>query len=88
VTVVRNINEAIKQRSEDLDRGRVPRMFRAESELKQAFDSADAVVVPEPWWRTLQVDWSAAGMFVSDTMQDDIGGGGGVPRCMNATLAP
>ncbi len=75
VTVVRNINEAIKQREVKIwIEGEVSECFELESELKQAFGFKDAVVVPEPVVQeniTKSIG-TAAGMFVSDTMQDDM----------------
>ena len=49
VTVVRNINEAIKQREVKIwIEGEVTDCFELEGELKKAFGFKDAVVVPEP----------------------------------------
>ena len=75
VTVVRNINEAIKQREVKIwIEGEVSECFELESELKRAFGFKEAVVVPEP---VLPVNITksigvAAGMYVSDALTDDM----------------
>src|ERR1043165_6086883 len=49
VTVVRNINEAIKQREVKIwIEGEVSECFELEGALKKAFGFKDAIVVPEP----------------------------------------
>ena len=49
VTVVRNINEAIRQREVKIwIEGEVSECFELEAQLKQAFGFKEAVVVPEP----------------------------------------
>ena len=49
VTVVRNINEAIKQREVKIwIEGEVAECFELEQELKSAFALKEAVVVPQP----------------------------------------
>jgi DNA-binding transcriptional regulator LsrR (DeoR family) len=74
VTVVRNINEAIKQREVKIwITGNISDCLDLEAQLKKAFGLADAVVVPEP------ADAShigkaigfAAGMYVTDQLTDD-----------------
>ena len=80
VTVVRNINEAIKQREVKIwIEGEVAECFELEAELKRAFHLKDAVVVPEP---TLPENVTksigvAAGMYVSDTLADNMSVGVG-----------
>ena len=75
VTVVRNINEAIKQREVKIwIEGDVSECFELEAQLKQAFGFKEAIVVPEPLspenlTKSIGV---AAGMFVSDTLRDDM----------------
>jgi DNA-binding transcriptional regulator LsrR (DeoR family) len=94
VTVVRNINEAIKQREVKIwIEGEVSECFELEAELKQAFGFKEAVVVPEPVnaenvRKSIGV---AAGMFVSDTLTDDmtVGVGWGATLYESlSTLAP
>ena len=94
VTVVRNINEAIKQREVKIwIEGEVSECFALEAELKQAFGFKDAVVVPEPV-RPENVTKSigvAAGMYVSDNLADDVTVGVGWGATLYeslATLAP
>ncbi len=80
VTVVRNINEAIKQREVKIwIEGEVAECFELEAELKKTFGFKDAVVVPEP---TLPENVTksigvAAGMYVSDTLADNMSVGVG-----------
>ena len=75
VTVVRNINEAIKQREVKIwIEGEVAECFELEADLKQAFGFKEAVVVPEPVipeniTKSIGV---AAGMYMSDTLADDM----------------
>jgi DNA-binding transcriptional regulator LsrR (DeoR family) len=75
VTVVRNINEAIRQREVKIwIEGDVSECFELEAELKSAFGFREAVVVPEP---VLPENVSksigvAAGMYVSDTLTEDM----------------
>ena len=74
-TVVRNINEAIKQREVKIwIEGDVSECFELEAQLKQVFGFKEAIVVPEPLspenlTKSIGV---AAGMFVSDTLRDDM----------------
>ena len=75
VTVVRNINEAIKQREVKIwIEGDVAECFALETELKRAFGFKEAIVVPEPVLpehigKAIGV---AAGIYVSDTLADDM----------------
>lgn len=75
VTVVRNINEAIKQREVKIwIEGEVAECFELEAQLKQAFGFKEAVVVPEPVTpeNVTKSIGVAAGMYISDTMSDDM----------------
>ena len=75
VTVVRNINEAIKQREVKIwIEGEVSECFELETELKQAFGFKEAVVVPEPVKPENLTNsiGAAAGMYVSEKLQDDM----------------
>ena len=75
VTVVRNINEAIKQREVKIwIEGEVAECFELEAELKRAFGFREAVVVPEPvlpenLTKSIGV---AAGMHVSEILSHDM----------------
>lgn len=75
VTVVRNINEAIKQREVKIwIEGEVAECFGLEAELKDAFGFKDAVVVPEPVMpeNVVKSIGVAAGMHVSDILSHDM----------------
>ena len=75
VTVVRNINEAIKQREVKIwIEGEVAECFELEAELKQAFGFKDAVVVPEPVMpeHVAKSVGVAAGMYISEALTDDM----------------
>ncbi len=75
VTVVRNINEAIKQREVKIwIEGEVSECFELEAQLKQAFGFKEAVVVPEPVMaeNVTKSIGVAAGMYVSDALSDDM----------------
>jgi deoxyribonucleoside regulator len=94
VTVVRNINEAIRQREVKIwIEGEVSECFELEAELKSAFGFREAVVVPEP---VLPENVSksigvAAGMYVSDSLTEDmtVGVGWGATLYESlSTLAP
>jgi DNA-binding transcriptional regulator LsrR (DeoR family) len=94
VTVVRNINEAIRQREVKIwIEGDVSECFELEAELKAAFGFREAVVVPEP---VLPENVSksigvAAGIYVSDSLTEDmtVGVGWGATLYESlATLAP
>lgn len=94
VTVVRNINEAMKQGEVKIwIEGEVSECFDLEGELKAAFGFKDAVVVPEPV-RPENITKSigvAAGIYLSDTLEDDmtVGVGWGATLYESlATLAP
>jgi deoxyribonucleoside regulator len=94
VTVVRNINEAIRQREVKIwIEGEVSECFELEAQLKQAFGFREAVVVPEPVQpeNVTKSIGVAAGMFVSDSLADDmtVGVGWGATLYESlATLAP
>ena len=94
VTVVRNIKEAIKQREVKIwIEGEVTECFKLEEDLKAAFGLRDAVVVPEPS-NSAHVTKSigvATGMYVTDSLTDDmsIGVGWGATLYESLqTLAP
>ncbi|MFT3989524.1 sugar-binding transcriptional regulator [Aestuariivirga sp.] len=75
VTVVRNINEAIRQREVKIwIEGEVAECFELETQLKQRFGFKDAVVVPEPTSpeHLPKVIGVAAGMYVSDALADNM----------------
>ncbi len=74
VTVVRNINEALKQREVKIwIDGDVPECLALELRLKKAFGLVDAVVVPEPSdpRHTARAIGAAAGMYVTDQLTDN-----------------
>jgi deoxyribonucleoside regulator len=74
VTVVRNINEALKQREVKIwITGQVAECLELEAELKQVFGFEDAVVVPEPSnpENTAKVIGNAAGMYITDQLTDN-----------------
>jgi deoxyribonucleoside regulator len=80
VTVVRNINEAIKQREVKIwIEGEVADCIQIEGELKAAFGLRDAVVVPEPTSAAgiTKAIGNAAGMFMSETLKDGMSVGVG-----------
>ena len=74
VTVVRNLNEAIKQREVKIwIEGEIAECLTLERELKSAFNLLDAHVVPEPSdpaniGKAIGV---AAGMYTTDQLTDD-----------------
>lgn len=74
VTVVRNINEALKQREVKIwITGGVAECLDLEAQLKTAFGLVDAVVVPEPA-EPAHVNKAigfAAGMYVTDQLTDN-----------------
>ena len=75
VTVVRNINEALKQREVKIwIEGEIAECFQLEEQLKQAFGLRDAVVVPEPSNAALVTKsiGVAAGMYITDSLTDDM----------------
>jgi deoxyribonucleoside regulator len=74
VTVVRNINEAMKQREVKIwITGEVAECLELEAELKEVFGFEDAVVVPEPAnpENTSRVIGNAAGMYITDQLTDN-----------------
>jgi deoxyribonucleoside regulator len=74
VTVVRNINEAVKQREVKIwITGHIAECLDLEAQLKTQFGLIDAVVVPEPSTpaNTARVIGTAAGMYVTDQLTDD-----------------
>ena len=75
VTVVRNINEALKQREVKIwITGDISDCLDLEAQLKLKYGLVDAVVVPEPAERayTGKAIGFAAGMYVSDQLTDNI----------------
>ncbi len=75
VTVVRNINEAIKQREVKIwIVGEVADCIQIERELKLAFNLQDAVVVPEPTSPAgiTKAVGTAAGMYMSEHLKDNM----------------
>ncbi len=73
VTVVRNINEAVKQRDVKIwITGHIAECLDLEAELKKRFGFVDAMVVPEPSTpaNTHKVIGTAAGMYVTDQLTD------------------
>ena len=73
VTVVRNINEAIKQREVKIwIEGEIADCIEIEDALKKAFNLQEAIVVPEPTnaANIAKSIGNAAGMFMSDTLKD------------------
>jgi deoxyribonucleoside regulator len=80
VTVVRNINEAIKQREVKIwIEGEVADCIAIEAELKVAFNLSEAIVVPETAHATniTKSIGNAAGMYISDTLKDGMSVGVG-----------
>jgi deoxyribonucleoside regulator len=94
VTVVRNINEAIKQREVKIwITGNVAECLELETQLKEKLGLVDAVVVPEPAnaENIARVVGNAAGMYVTDQLHDDfcLGVGWGATLYSSLqTLAP
>ncbi len=75
VTVVRNINEALKQREVKIwVTGGVAECLELERALKEKFGLEDAVVVPEPSDPKLvgRSIGAAAGMYVTEQLHDDM----------------
>lgn len=75
VTVVRNINEALKQREVKIwITGSVAECIDLEKQLKEAFGFVDAVVVPEPSAEANigKVIGNAAGLYVSSQLHDNM----------------
>jgi deoxyribonucleoside regulator len=74
VTVVRNINEAVKQREVKIwITGGVAECLDLEAQLKKSFGLVDAVVVPEPAEpkHLRKAIGFAAGMYVTDQITDN-----------------
>lgn len=94
VTVVRNLNEALRQREVKIwIEGEVAECLELEAELKNAFGLRDAMVVPEPTNPafTAKSIGMAAGMYITDSLTDDmsIGVGWGATLYESLqTLAP
>jgi DNA-binding transcriptional regulator LsrR (DeoR family) len=94
VTVVRNINEALKHREVKIwIEGEIAECLELEGALKQAFGLRDAMVVPEPSnpANTTKSIGIAAGMYATENMTDDmsIGVGWGATLYESLqTLAP
>lgn len=89
VTVVRNINEALKQREVKIwITGHVAECLELEAELKEAFGLVDAVVVPEPanFENTARVIGNAAGMYITDQLTDNFRLGVGWGATLYASL--
>jgi len=75
VTVIRNINEAIRQREVKIwIEGDVAECLELEAQLKAAFNLREAVVIPEPSLaaNTTKAIGVAAGMYITDTLTDDM----------------
>jgi deoxyribonucleoside regulator len=89
VTVVRNINEALKQREVKIwITGHVAECLDLEALLKEKFNLIDAVVVPEPAnpENTARVIGNAAGMYITDQLTDDFCLGVGWGATLYASL--
>jgi deoxyribonucleoside regulator len=75
VTVVRNINEAVKNRQVKIwIEGDLPDCLALEQELKSKFGFIDAIVVPEPSVpeHTAKAIGVAAGMYTTEQLADDL----------------
>jgi DNA-binding transcriptional regulator LsrR (DeoR family) len=89
VTVVRNINEALRQREVKIwIDGHVAECLELEKELREAFDLHEAVVVPEPADRrhTVKSIGMAAGMFISDALSPGVSIGVGWGTTLHEAL--
>jgi deoxyribonucleoside regulator len=89
VTVVRNINEALKQREVKIwITGHVAECLDLEAQLKDKFKLLDAVVVPEPAnaENTSRVIGNAAGMYITDQLTDNFCLGVGWGATLYASL--
>ncbi len=89
VTVVRNINEALKQREVKIwISGHVAECLDLEAQLKEKFKLIDAVVVPEPAniTNTAKVIGNAAGMYITDQLTDNFCLGVGWGATLYASL--
>ena len=90
VTVVRNINEAIKQREVKIRiEGEIAECIEIEEQLKKAFNLKDALVVPEPDnpANITKSIGNAAGMCMSDTLKDGMSVGVGWGATLYESLA-
>ena len=90
VTVVRNINEAIKQREVKIwIEGEVAECIEIEGQLKAAFNLKEAVVVPEPTSPAgiTKSIGNAAGMYISETLRDGMSVGVGWGATLYESLA-
>jgi deoxyribonucleoside regulator len=94
VTVVRNVNEALRQREVKIwIEGDIAECLDLEHQLKEAFGLSDAIVVPEPGdpANTAKAVGVAAGMYTTDNLTDGmaIGVGWGATLYESLqTLAP
>ncbi len=89
VTVVRNINEALKQREVKIwITGDVAECLDLEAQLKEKYSLIDAVVVPEPSnpENTSKVIGNAAGMYITDQLTDNFCLGVGWGATLYASL--
>jgi deoxyribonucleoside regulator len=89
VTVVRNINEAMKQREVKVwITGHVAECLDLEAKLKEQFGLVEATVVPEPALQenTSRVIGNAAGMYVTDQLTNDFCLGVGWGATLYASL--
>jgi deoxyribonucleoside regulator len=89
VTVVRNINEALKQREVKIwITGHVAECLALEGQLKTKFNLIEAVVVPEPAnsENTSRVIGNAAGMYITDQLTDNFCLGVGWGATLYASL--
>jgi DNA-binding transcriptional regulator LsrR (DeoR family) len=75
VTVVRNINEALRRREVKIwIEGEVAECLELEDRLREAFNLKEAVVAPEPSFaaNTTKTIGVAAGMYISEKLTDDM----------------
>jgi deoxyribonucleoside regulator len=89
VTVVRNINEALKQREVKIwITGHVAECLDLEAQLKEKFNLLEAVVVPEPAnpANTAKLIGNAAGMYITDQLSDNFCLGVGWGATLYASL--
>jgi deoxyribonucleoside regulator len=89
VTVVRNINEALKQREVKIwITGHVAECMELEAQLKETYGFIDAMVVPEPSnpENMSRVIGNAAGMYITDNLTDNFCLGVGWGATLYASL--
>jgi deoxyribonucleoside regulator len=89
VTVVRNLNEALKQREVKIwITGHDAETLGLETKLKQKFNLLEAVVVPEPVFaeNIAKVIGTAAGMYITDQLTDNFCLGVGWGATLYASL--